>query len=79
VSTKEIRGEYMDEINEAELEEDNMEVKTVSVVLSVRLKRAVDLRVRELSRDVSKHIRRLVVDDLVTAGHITREEGLLLL
>lgn len=79
MSTKEIRGEYMDEINEAELKEDNMEVKTVSVVLSVRLKRAVDLRVRELSRDVSKHIRRLVVDDLVTAGHITREEGLLLL
>jgi len=60
----------------ATTEETKPTIMNVSFCMSTRLKSAVERRARELSRDVSKHLRRLVVDDLIAAGHITSEEGL---
>lgn len=48
----------------------------MAVMVKHPLKVAFVARARELSRGTSKHLRRLMVDDLVKAGKMTKEEAL---
>lgn len=50
----------------------------MAVLVDPRVKSKVIERARELSRDTSKHLRRLIVDDLVKAKKLTKEEAVLL-